>query len=127
MIVQEDVIQKHVNISMKNKEMINGFVIEVNEGFMKVIDYDNSLIYVNTDSISYIKMPTSGNTGIKKVHVETRQKDKVSLNNSRPDLAAVISKSRQHEFSMPMSEQNDNAPCGSIPSFERQTKRGEGV
>jgi hypothetical protein len=127
---EEDVLQKHVSIGMKNKEVMGGFVIEVGSGMLKLVDYDNSLVYVNPDCVAYIRVATSGSSAIKKIQVgqniEKKEEDITNdVANPRPDLAAIVRKPRKQDFSMSVPNQSDSNPCGSIPTFERQTKRGE--
>jgi hypothetical protein len=128
---EEDVLQKHVSVGMKNKEVMSGFVVEVGPEILKFVDYDNSIVYVNPDCVAYIKIATSGSSAIRKIKSDLEKNEQVATNDqetSRPDLAAIVKRPRQQEFSMTTpkpSSWTDSSPCGSIPTFERQTKRGE--
>lgn len=125
----EEVLQKHVKIVLKNKEVLFGFVVVMEEDYIKVIDYDNCIIFINTSAIAYIKINNVRTENIEDVVsgdplLDPNIKTYSEQTTERPDLAVIISKQRQNEFSMPSSNP-DMAPCGPTPSFERQTKRGE--
>jgi len=139
-IPKEELMQKHVTIGMRNKESMGGFIVVVEEDYIKLVDYDNAIIYVNPDAVAYIKVGTPGNPSMKKAQLKPDIKEINELpvdlapvaggaylvgENPRPDLAAIVkNRPREPEFSMPMSQPDQN-PCGSIPTFERKTKRGE--
>jgi sRNA-binding regulator protein Hfq len=51
-----EVMQKSVMLSLANGSVVEGFVLETDDEFIKLVEFDNSKLIVRKSDISYVKI-----------------------------------------------------------------------
>jgi len=103
-----DILNKHVSLSMKNGDMVEGYVKELREGFIKMVESTNTEVIAREEDVSVVR-------------VVTASAPHAGESNGMPSKAPVVM--RNQDFSIPSPRSSDfNAPHSS-PSFVRSTDK----
>lgn len=139
-----EILQKSVSITLANGVNADGFVLEIDEDFIKLIEFDNSKIFIRKGDISLVRVyegkgithkldntdATNGyvasyysgrNTFDNTNATERNTFNNTNVTNNPVPHREVYLVGKRNEFSMNNFNQGDS----SGPKFERQTNKGE--
>jgi hypothetical protein len=103
-----DIIKKHALISMSNGSVLEGFVDEMDGGFLNLVEINNMVVLVRLDDISFVRINMPA---LKKYESEPM----AGINPPEESVAPV-----QDDFSMAMPKPDDSTYRQ--PSFVRSTE-----
>lgn len=130
-----EILQKSVSITLANGVNADGFVLEIDEDFIKLIEFDNSKIFIRKGDVSLVRVyegkgithkldSTDATNGYVASYYSGRNTDlcnNTNVTNNPVPHREVYLVGKRNEFSMNNFNQGDS----SGPKFERQTNKGE--
>lgn len=131
----EDILNKHVTIFRKDGNVLVGFVLEVKDGFIKMIEQDNKMIIFSIDCLDLVRegvVEVSEKVEKAPEHIIIPKARKVFreeqpyefLDDENPDYDEKAVSSCTDEFAMKLSEPVQT-PKYRVPTFLRTTEKEE--
>jgi hypothetical protein len=128
----ESVMQKHVSVSLANGQHLEGFTLEKDEIFIKIVEPNNDVLIVRISDVSYIRILGARHEKftMPKIDPEYTLQEKVDFKepectnefvNSQETMSLQNPKyANRFEFSMSHPATSASMPV-SAPKFERKT------
>lgn len=132
----EAILQKSVSVSLANGVAVVGFVVEMDEEFIKVIEYDNSKVIVRKGDVSFVRVyegiprhlqsDTDDSRVITPV-IRAPERDDAAAPDTYPTPGTYVIRGRGSQCSVGKNEYSMESPnsAGSAvpvaPKFKRQT------
>jgi hypothetical protein len=115
----KEIIQKCVTICMRNGAVLEGFVTDNCDGFVRIIELDNSVVILNLEDISFLRLGLATSEDIKQEFVQEE-------NHKKPPMFVVQKGKTANEFSMPTPtpDEFEEGPYKK-PKFVRSTKNDD--
>ena len=119
MSMMEELIKKHVVLSMGNGHVLEGFVEEINNGYLKLIETNNQQVVVSVKDISFARL---GGVPETTAHRDTTNFYKPPEPIMYKPIIEQDSKPEDREFSMSMPRPTDN-PYVRQPELVRRSDK----
>lgn len=135
----ESTLQKSVSVSLANGSMIEGFVLEIDEDYMKLVEFDNTKVIIRKSDVSYVKIYEGGGIPQTLRRAETAAEELDENQYTMPHQVIQRQAPPQQQQQAPQQQffvvrgnkaqpqgdytmENPNVgPTGGGPKFERQT------
>lgn len=128
----EHILNKHVTVFRKDGNVLMGFLLEVKDGFVRMVEQDNKVIIFTIDGVDLIREGiTDFSEKVVEKQVALPQARKVSrkeqteyefLDDENPNYDEKCVSSCPGEFSMSINRTEEDSKY-SAPSFLRTTER----